>query len=57
MADSSMFITIAMLVATFHIGKAQDEFGRDIEPDHEYKPGIITYGSVRLPVFLMKDDQ
>lgn len=51
MADSSMFIAIAMLVATFCIGKAQDEFGRDIEPDHEYKPGIITYGSVKLPVF------
>lgn len=42
MADSSLFITIAMLVASFNIAKAQDENGRDIEPDYLYKPGIVT---------------
>lgn len=42
MADSSMFITIAMLVAAFDIRKAKDEHGNDIEPDCEYQ-GFSRY--------------
>lgn len=42
MADSSLFITIAMLVASFNIAKAQDEHGRTIEPEYAYKPGFVT---------------
>lgn len=48
MADSSMFITIVMLVAAFDIAKAQDELGHDIEPVREYKPGIVRCGICEL---------
>lgn len=39
--DSSLFIVIAMSVATFDITKSKDEDGHDIEPLHEYVPGLI----------------
>lgn len=42
MADSSLFITIAMLVAAFDIRKAKDEHGNDIKPDCEYQ-GFSRY--------------
>lgn len=42
MADSSLFISVVMLVASFNIAKARDENGRDIEPDYVFKPGIVT---------------
>ena len=32
LADSSLFITIAQLLATFHVSKALDDEGREIEP-------------------------
>lgn len=41
LADSSLFIAIAMTVAVFNIKKAKDEAGHDIEPLCEYTPGII----------------
>lgn len=53
MADNSMFITIAMLVATFDIRKAKDEYGNDIAPDCEYH-GVIRYGFYELCVLFNK---
>lgn len=42
-ADSSLFISIAMLVAVFDIKKAKDETGREIVPKYEYSPGAVRY--------------
>ncbi|KAJ6579965.1 cytochrome P450 [Mycena vulgaris] len=42
MAASSLWITIASLLATFDIQKAVDEYGKEIEPSHEYFPGLIS---------------
>ncbi|KAJ7301348.1 cytochrome P450 [Mycena albidolilacea] len=42
LALSSIWITVASILATFDISKAVDEDGRVIEPSHEYLSGIIT---------------
>ncbi|KAJ7888363.1 cytochrome P450 [Mycena olivaceomarginata] len=42
LALSSIWITVASILATFDIFKAVDEDGRVIEPSHEYLSGIIT---------------
>ena len=42
-ADVSLFIAISMILATFDILKAQDEFGRDVVPPVEYIPGVLKY--------------
>ncbi|KAJ6579966.1 cytochrome P450 [Mycena vulgaris] len=46
MAVASLWITIASMLSTFDIKKAVDEYGKEIEPSHEYFPGLI---SVPLP--------
>lgn len=43
MAESSLFISIAMLIAAFDIRKAKDECRRDIDPECLYKPGLVAY--------------
>ncbi|KAJ7279712.1 cytochrome P450 [Mycena rebaudengoi] len=42
MALSSIWITVASILATFDIFKAVDEEGRVIEPSYEYLSGIIS---------------
>ncbi|KAJ7222152.1 cytochrome P450 [Mycena pura] len=42
MATSSIWITVASLLATFDIAKATDENGRVIEPSYEYLSGGIN---------------
>ncbi|KAF8182235.1 cytochrome P450 [Mycena galopus ATCC 62051] len=42
LALSSIWITVASLLATFDITKAVDEKGNIIEPSYEYVPGGIT---------------
>ncbi|KAK7018237.1 cytochrome P450 [Favolaschia claudopus] len=42
LASSSIWITIASILATYDIGKARDEKGEIIEPSYEYIPGGIT---------------
>jgi len=42
MATSSVWITIASLLATFDITKAVGEDGNVIEPNYDYFPGLVT---------------
>ena len=41
MADMSLFITIAIVVATLNISKARDASGKEIIPVHTMSNGII----------------
>ncbi|KAM6476095.1 cytochrome P450 [Trichoderma sp. SZMC 28011] len=41
-AEDSLFITIARLLATFNISKAVDEQGMPVEPKVEYLPGLVA---------------
>lgn len=41
LAESTLFIAIAMTAASFDISKAKDESGQEIEPVHEYTPGLL----------------
>jgi hypothetical protein len=43
MATSSVWITIASILATFDITKAVGEDGKVIEPNHDYFSGLVTY--------------
>ena len=43
LAQSMLFINIAMALAVFDIRKAVDNNGREIEPICEYTPGTISY--------------
>ena len=43
LADNTLFIAIAMMLATFDISKAKDESGREIEPDCFYTPGVVRF--------------
>lgn len=40
-AQKSLFLAIAMSTAVFNITKAKDVSGKEIEPIHEYLPGLI----------------
>ncbi|KAJ7080694.1 cytochrome P450 [Mycena epipterygia] len=42
MATSSIWITVASILATFNIGKAIDDEGHVIEPSYEYVSGLIS---------------
>jgi hypothetical protein len=42
MAMSSLWISIASILATFDISKAFGEDGKVIEPSYEYDLGIIS---------------
>ena len=50
LADSSLFLQIAMTTATFNIRRARDKTGNEIIPVHECLPGIIRYVSFYHPV-------
>jgi cytochrome P450 len=41
LAESSLFLIIAMTLATFRISKACDERGRLVEPTVEWLPGTL----------------
>lgn len=43
MAFSSVWITLASLIAVFDIKKAVDEDGTVIEPSHEYLSALLRY--------------
>ncbi|THH05850.1 hypothetical protein EW145_g4503 [Phellinidium pouzarii] len=43
LADSSLFLSVAMVVAAFYITHAKDSSGRSIEAADEYSPGIISH--------------
>ncbi|KAJ6574328.1 cytochrome P450 [Mycena capillaripes] len=42
MANASLFITVASVLAAFDIKKALDENGREIEPSYEFDSGFIN---------------
>ncbi|KAJ7658590.1 cytochrome P450 [Mycena rosella] len=42
MATSSLFITVASMLATLDIKKARDEHGNEVEPSYEFFPGLIS---------------
>ncbi|KAJ7708648.1 cytochrome P450 [Mycena rosella] len=42
MATSTLFITIASMLATLDIKKARDEHGNELEPSYEFFPGLIS---------------
>ena len=50
LADSSLFLQIAMTTATFNIRRARDKVGNEIIPINECLPGIIRYISFYHPV-------
>ncbi|KAJ7498243.1 cytochrome P450 [Mycena galericulata] len=41
LASSSLFITIASILATFNITKAVAGDGKEIEPSYDYAPGLV----------------
>jgi hypothetical protein len=41
MANASLWITVASVLATFDITKALDVNGREIEPSYEFDSGFI----------------
>lgn len=43
LAMSYLFITICSVLATFNIGKAVDENGKQVTPKDEYAGGLIRY--------------
>jgi fumagillin biosynthesis cytochrome P450 monooxygenase len=43
LADSSLFLTIAQMLATFDISKALDDEGKEIEPHVTSEPGLIDH--------------
>ncbi|KAJ7235514.1 cytochrome P450 [Mycena rebaudengoi] len=42
MAMSSLWISIASILAAFDISEAVGEDGNDVEPSYEYEPGIVS---------------
>ncbi|KAJ7106249.1 cytochrome P450 [Mycena epipterygia] len=50
MARSSIWITVASILATFNIDKAIDEAGHVIEPTFEYVAGLIRYSRRFAPL-------
>lgn len=51
LADASIYIAIAQVLAVFNIGKAKDASGNTVEPLYEYTPGVIR--CVQLPTFFL----
>ena len=43
LADVSLFITIAMVVATLNVSKAHDESGKEINPVYTMSEGAIRF--------------
>lgn len=50
MAFSSVWITIASLIAVFDIKKAVDEHGNVVEPTYEYESALIWYSLLSVIV-------
>lgn len=46
MANTSLFIAIASVLATFKISKAVDGHGQVIEPSGKYTPGLLRCVSI-----------
>jgi len=42
-ADASLYIVIAYVLATFHISKAKDANGKEIEPSITFTPGLVNH--------------
>lgn len=42
-ADSSVFLSIALMLAVFNFKKTFDKNGIEIEPELDISPGIVTY--------------
>ena len=42
MIDSSLWIAVASMIASFDIGKAVDEFGNVVEPEIVYDNSVFT---------------
>lgn len=42
LADSALFLTIAQILATFHVGKAVDQQGAEVEPELRPTPGVVS---------------
>ena len=53
LADASIFIAIAQVLAAFNIGKAKDASGNTIEPLYEYTPGVIRCVFLQLAFLLL----
>ncbi|OAX32519.1 hypothetical protein K503DRAFT_600754 [Rhizopogon vinicolor AM-OR11-026] len=43
LADVSLFLNIAGILATFDISKALDEHGKDVEPLVEYTNSVVSH--------------
>ena len=43
LAETTLFLAIAMVVATFNIGREKDSNGQEILPEVEYTKGVISY--------------
>ena len=52
MIDSSLWIAVASMIASFDIGKAVDEFGNTIEPEVIYDNSVFTCVSISLLSFV-----
>jgi len=42
LADATIFITVASILATFDIGKPRDKDGNEVEPEASYGPGLVS---------------
>ncbi|KKA21750.1 Cytochrome P450 oxidoreductase OrdA-like protein [Rasamsonia emersonii CBS 393.64] len=43
LADTSLYLSIALSLAVFNIGKPLDENGKEVEPVVEMQPGVISH--------------
>lgn len=43
LALSSVWIVVATVLATFHIAKAKDEYGKEIDVSGDYTDGLVRY--------------
>ncbi|KAJ7824100.1 cytochrome P450 [Mycena olivaceomarginata] len=57
MALSSIWITVASIIATFNIAKAVDEQGKVIEPSYEYLSGLIRSHPTSVQMLLTPRSQ
>lgn len=55
LADQSLFITCAMVLAAFEINQVVDEHGRAIVPEVAYKSGTIWYARPNFSTTLTDD--
>ena len=54
LALNSLFIVMAMVIATLDISKAKDDHGHEIEPRCDYTPNMVRYASQNMwPVIVL----